>query len=271
MLPRVLKDVGRGPLPPGLRTKRSRSGTLFFALYCASLIAYITIRGIDMRAMPNWRERGYSLFILLVELIGVSALVPYGFANCAFTLPRKETEAEAAHRSWAQFGCTKPYDIFVLVPCYKESWSTIKRTLMAAMFARVPPGCRKHIILGNDGHDVENENCKARSGLLAKLVTDVRLMYPGREDWFYAIHESRRPKLRYDAAGQPLPGKTRRIAGNAKSLNLNHCEYWQHTGSTRGFVDAYTPGCTCCMVFVCLCVCYMCVIDAHWFWLPRIV
>ena len=44
--------------------------------------------------------------------------------------------------------------MFVVVPCYKESWATIKRTLMCAMFARVPPGCRKHIILGNDGHDV---------------------------------------------------------------------------------------------------------------------
>jgi hypothetical protein len=44
--------------------------------------------------------------------------------------------------------------VFILVPCYKESWATIKRTLMCAMFARVPEGCRKHIILGNDGHDV---------------------------------------------------------------------------------------------------------------------
>jgi hypothetical protein len=45
------------------------------------------------------------------------------------------------------------FDVFILVPCYKESWATIKRTLMCAMFARVPPGCRKHIILGNDGYD----------------------------------------------------------------------------------------------------------------------
>lgn len=48
----------------------------------------------------------------------------------------------------------RSFDVFILVPCYKESWATIKRTLMCAMFARVPPGCRKHIILGNDGHDV---------------------------------------------------------------------------------------------------------------------
>jgi hypothetical protein len=46
------------------------------------------------------------------------------------------------------------YDVFVMVPCYKESWATIRRTLMCAMFARVPPGCRQHIILCDDGHDV---------------------------------------------------------------------------------------------------------------------
>jgi hypothetical protein len=51
------------------------------------------------------------------------------------------------------------FDVFILVPCYKESWATIKRTLMCAMFARVPPGCRKHIILGNDGHDVVSRVC----------------------------------------------------------------------------------------------------------------
>jgi hypothetical protein len=51
------------------------------------------------------------------------------------------------------FSCCS-FDVFIMVPCYKESWATIRRTLMCAMFARVPPGCRKHIILGDDGHDV---------------------------------------------------------------------------------------------------------------------
>ena len=36
----------------------------------------------------------------------------------------------------------------------QESWKTLKRTLMSAALARVPPGCRKHVIVGNDGHDV---------------------------------------------------------------------------------------------------------------------
>lgn len=46
----------------------------------------------------------------------------------------------------------------------------------------------------------------------------------GREDWFYAIHESRRPKVRFDPNNNTFTGDNKRIAGNAKSLNLNHCE-----------------------------------------------
>jgi hypothetical protein len=68
-----------------------------------------------------------------------------------FTLPQHLTAALLLMRGLSSL---RRFDVFILVPCYKESWATIKRTLMCAMFARVPPGCRKHIILSNDGHDV---------------------------------------------------------------------------------------------------------------------
>jgi hypothetical protein len=44
----------------------------------------------------------------------------------------------------------------------QESWKTLKRTLMSAALARLPPNCRKHIIVGNDGHDVK---VRSRSAL----------------------------------------------------------------------------------------------------------
>jgi hypothetical protein len=46
----------------------------------------------------------------------------------------------------------------------------------------------------------------------------------GREDWFYAVHESRRPKVRCDQNNNTFTGDNKRIVGNGKSLNLNHCE-----------------------------------------------
>lgn len=223
-LPRSARDpqVMSAP-PPKLRSKTSKPATAFFVLYMAALIAYLVIRCIGIaRGMTNWSERGYSIAVLIVEVIGVSALVPYAFANLKPTLPIEEPEKDAP-TTWKEFGVSDNFDVFILVPCYKESWATIKRTLMCAMFARVPPGCRKHIILGNDGHDVSNPNCQARPELVKKLQHDMRRMYPGREDWFYAIHESRRPKVRFDPNNNTFTGDNKRIAGNAKSLNLNHC------------------------------------------------
>jgi hypothetical protein len=48
----------------------------------------------------------YSIALLFVEIIGISALVPYAFANVRAVLPMKEDTAAA---DWAQFGCTHGY------------------------------------------------------------------------------------------------------------------------------------------------------------------
>ncbi|KAF6264344.1 hypothetical protein COO60DRAFT_1698383 [Scenedesmus sp. NREL 46B-D3] len=209
--------------PPKLRSKTSKPATVYFVLYIAALIAYFVIRCVDIaNLLTNWSQRGYSIAVLVVEAIGVSALVPYALANLRPTLPIMESEKDAP-KTWKEFGVDQ-FDVFILVPCYKESWATIKRTLMCAMFARVPPGCRKHIVLGNDGHDVtNNRNCEDRPALVDRLQHDMRMMYPGREDWFYAVHQSCRPKVRFDQSNNAFTGEARRIAGNAKSLNLNHC------------------------------------------------
>lgn len=230
--------AGAPPVKP-LQTKRSWLSTLLFVFYMCSLIAYISIRVWDIvrlikrgdgttgyskkeiavmeKTGSKFPNQWYSLAILVVELIGASALVPYAFANTRHTLPVPEEPNEK--RTWEQFGSRTEFDVFVIVPCYKESWKTLKRTLMCAMFARVPPGCRKHIIVGNDGWNVTNNpNCQSRSAKLEKLEADMRRVYPGRQEWFYKIWESQRTKKRTDASGKEIGG----IAGNAKSFNLNH-------------------------------------------------
>ncbi|WIA35221.1 hypothetical protein OEZ86_003683 [Tetradesmus obliquus] len=226
-LPKSRKDPQVMSAPaPKLRAKRSWVATGFFASYMVALIIYFAIRCMGIaKGMTNWLDRGYSIAVLVVEAIGVSALIPYAFANLRPTLPVEEPERKENEDpiTWAEFGVRDNFDVFILVPCYKESWATIKRTLMCAMFARVPPGCRKHIILGNDGHDVDNANCRRRRQLVEDLQLAMRGVYRDQPDWFYAIHQSNRFKVRCDQDNKKFTGEDKRIAGNAKSLNLNHC------------------------------------------------
>lgn len=64
----------------------------------------------------------YSFFILCVELVGASALWPYAAANIRAVLPAKDPRkwsAQAPEEKYREFGCVTPFDVFVLVPCYK--------------------------------------------------------------------------------------------------------------------------------------------------------
>lgn len=68
------------------------------------------------------RMRRLSLGILVVELIGASALLPYALANVRAVFPSEDPSnwgAGTKEEKYARFGCTTPFDVFVLVPCYK--------------------------------------------------------------------------------------------------------------------------------------------------------
>jgi hypothetical protein len=57
---------------------------------------------------------------------------------------------------------------------------------------------------------------------ILKYAASTCLCPADREAWFYTINVSRRPKLRRDASNADMADN--RVAGNGKSLNLNHGE-----------------------------------------------
>lgn len=74
--------------------------------------------------------RRFSLAVLAVELTGASALWPYALANVRAVFPTKDPEkwhGKTPEEKYADFGCTTPFDIFVLVPCYKVGWGRAVR------------------------------------------------------------------------------------------------------------------------------------------------
>lgn len=56
-----------------------------------------------IRSRSHITAHRYSIAVLIVEVIGVSALVPYAFANLKPTLPIEEPEKDAP-TTWKEFG-----------------------------------------------------------------------------------------------------------------------------------------------------------------------
>lgn len=40
-------------------------------------------------------------------------------------------------------GCELPYHVRVVIPCYKEPLEVISKTVMASLYAVLPPGCQR--------------------------------------------------------------------------------------------------------------------------------
>lgn len=59
-----------------------------------------------------------------------------------------ETKEEGMQRA-----VKEPYHVRVLVPCYKEPLEILQQTLMGALSAALPKGCRRTVYLCDDGKD----------------------------------------------------------------------------------------------------------------------
>ena len=44
----------------------------------------------------------------------------------------------------------QPYHVHVIIPCYKDSLTDMKNTLLSALSATMPPGCTRTIFLVDD-------------------------------------------------------------------------------------------------------------------------
>ncbi|KAK9837911.1 hypothetical protein WJX74_007544 [Apatococcus lobatus] len=89
----------------------------------------------------------YGIVIFAVELLGATATITYGM-NLVLRPVYEEIRQEDGRAL-----CQYPYHVRVLVPCYQEPLSLVKRTIEAALDAELPKGVHRTIYLLDDGKD----------------------------------------------------------------------------------------------------------------------
>lgn len=99
--------------------------------------------------------RRYGSLILLVEMMGFTAMLPYVLLCVHGHYPRNPGSLglPAAGRSPA--GPEYRFNLHVIVPCYKEKLDMVQCTVIAAMTADLPPGTTRTVYMCDDGKDPE--------------------------------------------------------------------------------------------------------------------
>ena len=155
------------------------TGTALFLAYVLTTFGYAYVRA--TRSLGDLGPLyAYGVFVLFVEMLGAVSVMFYGV-----WLTARPIASDPA----AAGGLRRGYSIRVLVPCYKESLAIVRRTVLAALHARLPDGCRATVYLCDDGKDADKRDWIA--GL-------------ARDDAVYVT-------------GRPRTGET-----NGKSENLNY-------------------------------------------------
>ncbi|WIA20938.1 hypothetical protein OEZ85_005279 [Tetradesmus obliquus] len=131
----------------------------------------------------------YGVLVLVVEIIGLTAVVPYGMLLPFHTLS-SGSKGLPVDDGRAILPPEKRFRVHILVPCYKESLEVITNTVTAALAAEVPPGVTRVLYLCDDGKDPQ------KADFIASLADEAQ----------YVSGRSR------------APGEI-----NGKSANLNNC------------------------------------------------
>uniref|UniRef100_A0A383V9F4 Glycosyltransferase 2-like domain-containing protein n=1 Tax=Tetradesmus obliquus TaxID=3088 RepID=A0A383V9F4_TETOB len=132
-----------------LRKDASWFAVMAALLYAAATIYYLYVR---IAFTLDMKDKWYSCCVLAVEIIGITAVIPYAALNCVHTHPTGSPGLPADD------GFTEPdkkFTVRVLVPCYKESLGTVSATVAAAMEVALPPGVTRELYLCDDGKDAE--------------------------------------------------------------------------------------------------------------------
>jgi hypothetical protein len=147
-------------------------GLAVFLLYIGAFITYVAIRA--AKTLGLGASLWYGIVVLAVEILGGLAMLPYGLCLCVrvadYELLAAAERAAAAAAAKAAGGEGAPalsaaaarpaatalgYHVRVLIPCYKEPLEVIQKTLLAAMYAPLPLGCRRTVYLLDDGRDAD--------------------------------------------------------------------------------------------------------------------
>lgn len=155
------------PIPKTLKKKRRINwiGLFVFITFCIALPTYVGIRASKTLGLGG--SLWYGAIVLTVEILGGLAMLPYGL--CLTMRVQGEPPLEGSAADAAAKGQLPPtlidYHIRVVIPCYKEPLEVISKTFMAAMYASMPPNCRRTVYLLDDGRDPDKRRFIRSMGL----------------------------------------------------------------------------------------------------------
>jgi len=129
----------------------NRIGLLVYIFYLMAFVFYIVVRA--TKTLGLGPLQAYGIIVLLVEILGGLAMLPYGLCLCARVVNNKASPPDDKGIVSTQL----KYHIRVVIPCYKEPLDVIAKTFMAAMYAAIPAGCRKTVYLLDDGRDIDKK------------------------------------------------------------------------------------------------------------------
>lgn len=133
------------PIPRKLVKKRRINwpGLFVFFTFFVALVTYVGIRAAKTLGLGG--SLWYGAIVLSVEILGGLAMLPYGLCLCMYVPgepPPQGAAADAAAKGQPP-ATAVGYHIRVVIPCYKEPLEVICKTFMAAMYAALPPNCRR--------------------------------------------------------------------------------------------------------------------------------
>lgn len=117
----------------------------------------------------------YGCLVLAVEVLGATTTLIYGM-NLIYTpiyaskskgkADKAEADIEAARKDpdFQTGAVGAPYHVRVLIPCYKEPYEIVQRTIAAIRDAVLPAGCSRTIYVCDDGKDRKKRRLCQRLG-----------------------------------------------------------------------------------------------------------
>ncbi|CAL5228455.1 g11593 [Coccomyxa viridis] len=167
------------------RTRWNIWGSMLMVFYTLAFSFYMWVR--ITKTLDLGQFLGYGIFVLIVEIMGATSTISYGI-NLIWSPINSPLAEDPANPGLPKVNL--PYHIRVLVPCYKESFDIVTRTIMAALDAPLPAGCSRTVYLCDDG-----KNKQKRKWCLGRA-----------------------PEVVYVSGRQRPKGEM-----NGKSANLNNC------------------------------------------------
>eukprot|EP00879_Flechtneria_rotunda_P011197 GHRR01011695.1.p1 GENE.GHRR01011695.1~~GHRR01011695.1.p1 ORF type:complete len:695 (+),score=198.24 GHRR01011695.1:342-2426(+) len=147
---------GKHRISYGTRTPTRKVASWFAIMvllgYLSAMVYYLYVR---IAFTLDMKDKWYSISVLVVECIGMTAVVPYAFINAVHTNP---TGSPGLPADDSMTEPDKKFTVRVLVPCYKESLGVVSGTLRAALEAELPPGVTRAVYLCDDGKDPDKKN-----------------------------------------------------------------------------------------------------------------